>query len=346
MNDGVTKTKLKVLFLGPKGTYSHQAALQHFGHLCDSSIYFVPTRSIPQCFDDLEKDTSVNYSSCPLRVILLMDKWFFSYALLRDQMIQSKNKIHNRIITPLEVVGEQYVSISHCLISPVTFPKGDNLSNYNHVKIYSHPQVWGQVSLYLTDLKAKYRHMKFECIDTTSTSEAVRIALETQNNGTQDSKVLNLAIASQTAANLFNGVIIDNEINDKKGNTTRFLVLQRRDSNKGTRLHKKGMESDNANLNINFTTFTARKDDPGSLVDILMILKSHSLNMCSISSRPCNRGLDGRNWHYIFFIEYYNFSEHIDWEKFHEEFDKHCLEWCLWGSFPRNERYYAHVDKQ
>ncbi|MDP2688867.1 MAG: chorismate mutase, partial [Deltaproteobacteria bacterium] len=42
---------LKVAFLGPVATFTHQACLQHFG----ASGEFIPKKDIPDVFDDVEK---------------------------------------------------------------------------------------------------------------------------------------------------------------------------------------------------------------------------------------------------------------------------------------------------
>ncbi len=43
---------LKVAFLGPPATFTHQAALQHFGISCE----FVPKKDIAEIFDDVERE--------------------------------------------------------------------------------------------------------------------------------------------------------------------------------------------------------------------------------------------------------------------------------------------------
>lgn len=326
---------ITVLFLGPEGTYSHQAALQQFGQREDVHVNFVPTQSIPQCFEKLENNLSIDYSVVPLENST-NGQVVFSYDLLRDLMHASTERKSNQIITPLEVVGEQYVSIAHCLISASRLPKEiDPLSEYKTIKIYSHPQVWGQVNEYLTHLKEICQGTKFECIDTTSTSEAVSKIMYEKNS---DTTTLEIAIASETAAHLNKAFILEHEINDKKGNTTRFLVLKRRNDEHVKTIGAPTQDRDF--MDINLMTFTIKQDDPGSLVDILTVLKDHSVNMCSISSRPYSKGPKDTNWQYIFFIEYYYCQENINWETFYKDFDLKCEAWCLWGTFPRNERYY------
>ncbi|EJS42101.1 pha2p [Saccharomyces arboricola H-6] len=328
---------LKVLFLGPEGTYSHQAALQQFQ--CMPNVEYLPATSIPQCFDKLEKDASINYSVVPLENST-NGQVVFSYDLLRDRMMPkalsftASTETNNRIQADIEVVAEQYVSITHCLISPIKLSNGiESLGKFQEVIIYSHPQVWGQVDGYLKSLEEKFPQLTFTRTDCSSTSASVNQCLQSQT-ACPDS-ILHLAIASETAARLYKAHIIGHSINDKLGNTTRFLVLARREDMRNNMFKHSELPQ------VNLLTFTIRQDDPGSLVDVLNVLKIHSLNMCSISSRPFHLNEDDRNWRYLFFIEYYtdkNAPE--DNETFYKDISEKSKQWCLWGTFSRNKMYY------
>lgn len=317
---------VRVAFLGPEGTYTHQAALQEFGS--QPQAHFVSTNSIPQCFQQLENDHTIDYSVVPLENST-NGQVVFTYDLLRDRMMAGLNDSadNNRVIPTIEVVGEQYVSITHCLISPNDI-KLDALPIYKKIRIHSHPQVWGQVSGYLEQLKKKCPNAFVERIDTASTSEAVSKA---QLSPKEDS-VLNLAIASETAAKLNKAYIIDREINDILGNTTRFLIFKRRS-------HTDTTQPANSKR-VALMTFAVKQDDPGALVEVLTVLKNHSVNMCSINSRPLNSALLGRKWQYLFFIEYYKTKPKTNEEAFYSDMSNSCSSWCLWGTFARNERYY------
>lgn len=320
---------VSIAFLGPKGTYTYQAALQEFGH--QKQAKFVCANSIPECFKKLDSEKSVDYSVVPLENST-NGQVVFTYDLLRDQMMAGfdESADENRVIPAIEVVSEQYVSIVHCLISPGVNSL-ENLPKYKKIRIYSHPQVWGQVSEYLEKLKRQCPNTLIEKIDTPSTSEAVRKA---QLSSQQDSE-LSLAIASETAAELHNAHVIDEEINDIPGNTTRFLVFKRRDP------HHITQSADPKAVCL--MTFAVKVDDPGSLVDVLSVLKNHGMNTCSINSRPLNNKQirKNRNWQYLFFIEYYNSAEKRDEETFYRDISNSCSSWCLWGTFGRNERYHS-----
>lgn len=325
----------RVIFLGPKGTYSHQAALQQFGNET-STIEYIPAQSIPQCFNDLENNKNISYSVVPLENST-NGQVVYSYDLLRDKMLQKHtSKIGKRIIPDLEVVGEQYVSISHCLLSSSSSISSiKDLSTYKNIKIYSHPQVWGQVSNYLNKLRSIYSNIQL--LDADSTSNAVILAKKEQDNLNPTNKdTIYLSIASETAAYLNQVNIIERSINDFVGNTTRFLVLKRTNDT----FESKKTSNSNGSINVSLLTFTTEQDEPGSLVDVLNILKEHCVNMSSIHSRPYNSTTSPRKWQYVFFVEYTFDHAKTDIDSFYKQFDEKCLQWCLWGTFPRNETYY------
>lgn len=334
MSTEAPNEKTTVLFLGPKGTYSHQAALQQFSHL--KNVEYLPAQSIPECFEQLEKNTEISYSAVPLENST-NGQVVFSYDLLRDRMLDDSCVIKkHRVIPKLEIIGEQYVSITHCLISSYKNLKLQDLSSYKLIRIHSHPQVWGQVSNYMKKLIVASPNTKFETIDTNSTSKAVLIATKKQEGIDLSSReVLNIAIAGETAAHLYNGTIIDNAINDKKGNTTRFLILKRVSDPEYLTPSPNSSRTD-----VSLLMFTLGLDDPGSLVDVLIILKEYSVNMSSISSRPYDNDINNRKWQYIFYIEYDFDPEGKDMDSFYSKINDRCVKWCLWGTFPRNERYY------
>ncbi|EDO18253.1 hypothetical protein Kpol_1039p2 [Vanderwaltozyma polyspora DSM 70294] len=329
-------SNVKVLFLGPYGTYSHQAALQEFANC--PNVEYIPSPSINNCFSILEDTDNYNidYSVVPLENST-NGQVVFSYDILRDKMLNSsidENSIA-KISSKIEIVAEQYVSISHCLISSLDIPSIDGvIENYKSVVLYSHPQVWGQIETFVADLRTKIKDISI--VDTSSTSEAVTIAMKEQKS---DNSRLHLSIASETAATIHNAHIIKQKINDIKGNTTRFLILTRR--NDPTIPKYIPPQNIIPTEKVSILSFTIN-DDPGSLVDILTVLKKYSLNMCSINSRPYNTNkLTSRKWQYVFFVEFHNINESItDRESFYNEIDPQCIKWTIWGSFPRNERYY------
>ena len=332
-------SRQKVTFLGPVGTYSHQAALQQFP---DSSKYeLIPSSSIPSCFEAVLSNNEIEYAVIPLENST-NGQVVFTYDLIRDVLnknnndksSKSINDYNNRKYPPLNIIGEQYVKIEHCL---VVSDKDDlkNFDSINFENLYSHPQVWGQVSEYLNkpDFKGKFKNI----IDCKSTSEAMLRCKEDKQKG-----IHSLAIGSGAGAKVNECEIVEEGINNMKGNTTRFLTFVKRKDNEkqlSTLLLNSESLNEKSEEKIVMLTFTTLKEGPGSLVEVLKIFQNFNINMTSISSRPI--GQQSGKWQYIFYVEY-DYIEGLNWkDEILKEIDDRCLTWALWGIFPRDPGYYV-----
>ncbi|SCU93801.1 LANO_0E04830g1_1 [Lachancea nothofagi CBS 11611] len=332
---------VNVAFLGPLGTYSHQAALQQFP---DAGTVYTPVETIPQCFEELANDKSLDYAVVPLENST-NGQVVFTYDILRDLMNGCEKYNGNEALPELEIVAEQYVSIDLCLIASGAIDL-TSFGKETDVKVYSHPQVWGQTTNYLKRLGQKVGSLRL--IDSASTSGAVQMCCEEGNSVANE---VSLAIASSTAANLHTAHILDGPINDKRGNTTRFLTLRRRKP-KEPPLAARPSSPITKDQKVSILTFVVKQDSPGSLVDVLNVLKEHQINMCSISSRPYHYPKENENsiqqedteskkrkWQYIFFIEV-NHDSSVDWTLVIAGISSNSLKFCFWGTFYRNIRYF------
>jgi chorismate mutase / prephenate dehydratase len=108
---------LKVTCLGPLGTFTHLAALRHFG----SSSAFVPVDSIKKVFENVETGKA-EYGVVPIEN---SNEGVVSYTL--DMFMDSD----------LQVVAEIILEVSHNLLSKQT-----NITKIK--KVYSHPQALAQ----------------------------------------------------------------------------------------------------------------------------------------------------------------------------------------------------------
>jgi len=126
--------ELRVAYLGPEHTYSHQAALGHFG----ASAAFVPQSSIPAVFQALEKDW-VEFGVVPVE-----NSTEGSVTTTLDLLIDA----------PLLIVGEILLPIRHALMSLSGKPAEIR-------RIYSHQQSLAQCRGYLA---ANYPHCEQEAL--------------------------------------------------------------------------------------------------------------------------------------------------------------------------------------
>jgi chorismate mutase/prephenate dehydratase len=181
--------KVKISYLGPALTYTHQAAQKKFG----SSVDYVPSASITDVFADVERERS-DYGVVPVEN---STEGAVNHTL--DLFIDS----------PLKICAEIYLPIHHYLLSA-----GNPLNSIT--QIYSKSQVFGQCRMWL---ESNCRGVNL--VDASSTAEAAQIVA---NNSNQEGIA---CIASRLAASFYGLKVLASSIEDNPDNTTRFLVIAR-----------------------------------------------------------------------------------------------------------------------
>ncbi|CAK9682714.1 unnamed protein product [Candida parapsilosis] len=290
----------KVAFLGPEGTYTHQAVLQQFG---SNDIEISPQQTIGDCFQAINTNF-VDFAVVPFENST-NGQVVFTYDLLRDWFLSQEKQCQ------FKIVGEQFVSIHHNLLS------NGSLDSIN--TIYSHPQVWTQVCGYLSTLPKSITR-----IDVGSTSKAAELVSEDKTNKSA-------AISSLMSSKLYNLPILKANIEDNVSNTTRFLILG----------YKEPPAHDTNNKEVEKVTslmFTLPHDDPGALCDVLVQFKENGINLTSISSRPANL----QPWQYVFFVETVG---KINSEML-KSIQKLCRDVAILGEFNRNWRFSQTPEKE
>jgi len=137
---------LTVAFLGPEGTYSHAAALKHFGY----AIKINPLPSIDDVFREVEAGAA-NFGVVPIE---------------NSTEGVISNTLDNFIDSPLKVCGEVSLRIHHHLLT-----KSTSLQAIS--RVYSHQQSLAQCRRWLT---ANLPHV--EQVNVSSNAEAARRAAE------------------------------------------------------------------------------------------------------------------------------------------------------------------------
>jgi chorismate mutase/prephenate dehydratase len=116
------QTPTTVAFLGPEASFSHQAALAHFG----GGIAAIPTATIPEVFDEVERGKQ-RWGIVPIE---------------NSAEGSVKTTLDKLISTPLTIRAEVYLRVRHCLLAG-----GDDMDALR--KIYSHPQALAQCQVWL-----------------------------------------------------------------------------------------------------------------------------------------------------------------------------------------------------
>ncbi len=144
MSAGIAlEKKLKIAFLGPEATFTHQAALKRFG----SQVDFVPCDGIEDVFLEVERE------GCDYGVVPIENSIEGAVNHTLDMFMDSD----------LRICAQVMLDVSHCLLAR---------SNTDRVRrIYSKLEVFGQCRRWLQE------HMAgVELIEVASTTKAAQIA--------------------------------------------------------------------------------------------------------------------------------------------------------------------------
>ena len=176
---------MRVAFLGPEASFSHQAALTHFG----SGIIAAPKTTIPDVFDDVERGQNGEWGIVPVE---------------NSAEGSVKATLDRLISTPLAIRAEVFLRIRQCLISG-----GKDTAAIR--KIYSHPQALAQCQRWLrTHLPG------IPLVEVESTAGAVSRVREDASGA---------AVGSRLAAGIYGLNLLAEGIEDNPLNTTRFFVI-------------------------------------------------------------------------------------------------------------------------
>lgn len=246
---------LTIGFLGPEGTFSEEA----------SSVYrkkvgkakFIPYSTFHDILIDVDK-RKIDEAIVPIE-----NSVEGTIGIVTDTLVNEVDlKIKQEIVIPVQhyLMAKEKVQLSKI------------------TEVLSFPQIIDQCKHYLRKNlpKAKIRFAF-------SSADAARQVAEAEIV-----QKLNMpaAIASISSAKLYGLSIIRSKINDYPHNSTRFVVLAKKDS----------MRSGSDKTSI---VFSILKDRPGGLHDILGEFAKRGINLTKIESRPTKRTLGD----YFFFID-------------------------------------------
>ncbi|GAC95412.1 hypothetical protein PHSY_002988 [Pseudozyma hubeiensis SY62] len=237
-----------VAYLGPTGTYSHQAALKVFG---EAGTNLIPMQSITGAIDFVRRGTPGN---AKIAIVPVENSTFGPVRDTLDNLLGISNGDRHAFRpedgAQLHVVGEACLSVDHALLcGPKTYHhllqlqgdtdpnapiRDDTLSNITNV--ISHEQALGQCSHYLTRYLPQAKKKAVE-----STAAAAVTALEFEagtapgRSSTSidhaheslgfSSNSLVAAVGAEAAVSAIGVRVLRSRIQDVKDNRTRFLVL-------------------------------------------------------------------------------------------------------------------------
>jgi prephenate dehydratase len=172
----------------------------------------------------------------------------------------------------LFIDGEFTYPISQQLLATKRIPLSDIRV------ILSHSQALAQCREFIQSLPAQITVEEFA--STTKAIESLK-----SNRWPIESTA---AIGSARAATIYSMAILAANIQNNNENVTRFISISRRDSTLPTGNDKTSI------------VFSCDRDEPGSLVNVLMVFKETGINMLKVESRPTKRFLG----EYLFLVDF------------------------------------------
>jgi chorismate mutase/prephenate dehydratase len=166
--------------------------------------------------------------------------------------------------TSARICGEIMLPVRQCLMSKAS--RRDGIRT-----VYSHTQSLAQCQQWLS------RNLpQAECVAVVSNAEAARLAGRDRRAA---------AIASRTAAVLYDLRLLARNIEDDPKNTTRFAVI--------------GSEAVAPSGRDKTSLVLSTRNVPGAVHDLLTPLARHGVSMTRLESRPARTGL----WEYVFYVD-------------------------------------------
>ena len=240
--------------LGPTGSYSEKAAKQWIERNSIKDVSLNYYNDINDTF------SSVVDSAVEVGIVPIENSIEGSVGITLDMLLENE----------IRIIGETVVSIEHCLLS-----RGE----MSDIKIIlSHPQALAQCRQFL-----KEHFENVEIRTTGSTSHAAKLANEFEEMA---------AIASRESAEMYGLNILAPNIQDRKENHTRFIVIERPEKT----LQPQEEEGDQKTSIIVYL----EKDRPGALYELLGEFSKIGINLTRIESRPSKKELGD----YMFYIDF------------------------------------------
>jgi chorismate mutase/prephenate dehydratase len=176
---------LKIAYLGPEGTWTHQAAIKKFGH----SVAYSSQPNFAEVFDQVTR-RQADYGVVPIEN---STEGAVSHTL--DLFVDS----------PLQICAQILLRIENGLMASIPREQIKTL--------YSHPQVFGQCRNWILR-----NFPEADLVEVSSTTRAAQLA---RDNAAQGAAALGGALAAE----MNGLEMLESSIQDRATNTTRFLVI-------------------------------------------------------------------------------------------------------------------------
>ena len=249
----------KIAIQGIKGSFHHQVVKEYFSENVD----------IDECLSFEELIDSLIAGKSDQAVMAIENS--IAGPIIPNYALIDKNNLH--------IIGEHYLNIQQNLMAL----KGQKIEDIKEV--HSHPMAL----LQCMDFLKQYPNIKL--VEDKDTAETARRIQEKQLTGIA-------AIASETAAEMYDLDIIASSIQTIKNNMTRFVIIKKQNSFLP--------ESEINRASVKFELDHKR----GSLAAVLNVMSDCKLNLTKIQSLPKIE----TPWKYSFFVDV-TFEKYEDFAK-------------------------------
>jgi prephenate dehydratase len=245
---------VRVAFLGPAGTFAEEALRASTAEPVEELPYPTVHETV-MAVQDGEVDRAV---------VPIENSLEGGVAATLDALATDADRVR--------IVAEVVHPVHHCAIA------ASELAFDDVRRVFSHPQATAQCQRFLRE-----RLARAERVASPSTAEAVRLVAEADEPW--------LALGSRLSAELYGAQVLEENVEDRPDNETRFVWLGR--------AGEVAPPEAGSRAKTSVVLWGAGDESPGWLVSVLSELSEREINLTRIESRPRRVRLG----HYMFFAD-------------------------------------------
>ena len=247
IKDNIIEGKVKIGYQGVEGSFSEEALRKYFNSYDSIKNY----EEFKDVFNALENNY-IQYAILPIE-----NSYTGAITEVYDLLVKYN----------FYIVGEECIKIDQNLMGI----SGTNIDEIE--EIYSHPQGFEQSRGFLS------RYDKIKLIPYHNTAISAKLVSDLK-----DKK--KAAIGSKRAANIYGLSILKENINDKKDNHTKFIII--------------GKELKYNDSSNKVSVVFSLEDKAGTLYKLLRHFAENHINMIKIESRPNKH----ESWKYLLYVDF------------------------------------------
>jgi prephenate dehydratase len=245
---------LRVAYLGPAGTFAEEALRAS----APEAVEEVPYPTVH------ETVMAVQEGEVKRAVVPIENSLEGGVAATLDALATEADQVR--------IAAEVIHPVHHCVVAASALPLDEAR------RVFSHPQATAQCQRFLRE-----RLPGAERVASSSTAEAVRLVAESSEPW--------VALGSRLSAELYGALVLEEDVEDRSDNETRFVWLARAGE------VEPPAAGSPAKTSVVF--WGAGDESPGWLVSVLGELSTREINLTRIESRPRRVRLG----HYMFFAD-------------------------------------------